>query len=167
MAPSKATVSESPLPKIGNKAPAFTLQDQNGDKHSLKDYQGSVVVLYFYPKAMTPGCTVQACGIRDSEKALKKMGVKVLGVSIDPWARLGKFAERDNLNFTLLSDEDHQIADKFGVWGLKKFMGREFMGLKRTTFIIGKDGKVRHIMEKVNTKTHHDDVLKWIKDNLS
>jgi len=167
MAPSKATVSESPLPKIGNKAPAFTLQDQNGDKHSLKDYQGSVVVLYFYPKAMTPGCTVQACGIRDSEKALKKMGVTVLGVSIDPWARLGKFAERDNLNFTLLSDEDHQIADKFGVWGLKKFMGREFMGLKRTTFIIGKDGKVRHIMEKVNTKTHHDDVLKWIKDNLS
>ncbi len=155
------------LPKIGNKAPAFTLQDQQGDKHSLKDYQGSVVVLYFYPKAMTPGCTVQACGIRDSAKALKKMGVKVLGVSIDPWPRLAKFADRDKLNFTLLSDEDHKIADKYGVWGLKKFMGREFMGLKRTTFIIDGDGSVRHIMEKVNTKTHHDDVMNWIKENLS
>ncbi len=155
------------LPKIGSKAPAFTLQDQNGDKHSLKDYSGSTVVLYFYPKAMTPGCTVQACGIRDSEKTLKKMGVEVLGVSIDAYPRLAKFAERDNLNFTLLSDEDHKVADKYGVWGLKKFMGREFMGLKRTTFIIDKEGKVRYIMEKVNTKTHHDDVMKWIKENLS
>lgn len=155
------------LPKIGNKAPAFTLQDQFGDKHSLKDYQGSVVVLYFYPKAMTPGCTVQACGIRDSAKALKKMDVKVLGVSIDPYPRLAKFAERDKLNFTLLSDEDHKIADKYGVWGLKKFMGREFMGLKRTTFIIDEEGRVRHIMEKVNTKTHHDDVMNWITENLS
>ena len=155
------------LPKIGSKAPAFTLQDQNGDKHSLKDYSGSTVVLYFYPKAMTPGCTVQACGIRDSEKTLKKIGVEVLGVSIDAYPRLTKFAERDNLNFTLLSDEDHKVADKYGVWGLKKFMGREFMGLKRTTFILDKEGKVRYIMEKVNTKTHHDDVMKWIKENLS
>ena len=154
------------LPKIGNKAPAFTLQDQEGNKHSLKDYLGSVVVLYFYPKAMTPGCTVQACGIRDSEKALKKMGVKVLGVSIDPYPRLAKFAERDKLKFTLLSDEDHAIADKYGVWGLKKFMGREFMGLKRSTFIIDDQGKLRYIMEKVNTKTHHDDVMNWIKENL-
>ena len=155
------------LPKIGNSAPAFTLQDQHGDSHSLKDFQGSVVVLYFYPKAMTPGCTVQACGIRDSEKALKKMGVKVLGVSIDAYPRLAKFAERDQLNFTLLSDEDHKVADKYGVWGLKKFMGREFMGLKRTTFIIDGEGRLRHIMEKVNTKTHHEDIMKWIKENLS
>ena len=155
------------LPKIGNKAPAFTLPDQQGKMHSLKDYQGSVVVLYFYPKAMTPGCTVQACGIRDSEKSLKKLGVKVLGVSTDASARLAKFAERDKLNFTLLSDADHALADKYGVWGLKKFMGREFMGLKRTTFIIDKAGKIRHVMDKVNTKTHHDDVMNWIKDNLS
>ena len=105
---------------------------------------------------------MQACVIRDSEKALKKMGVNVLGVSIDAWPRLTKFAERDKLNFTLLSDEDHAVADKYGVWGMKKFMG-----LKRTTFIIDKEGKVRHIMEKVNTKTHHDDVMKWIKENLS
>lgn len=155
------------LPRIGSKAPAFTLADQHGDKHSLKDYLGSPVVLYFYPKAMTPGCTVQACGIRDSEKALKKLDVQVLGVSTDPSARLAKFTDRDGLNFTLLSDEDHAVADKYGVWGLKKFMGREFMGLKRTTFIIDRDGKLRHIMEKVNTKTHHDDVLDWIRENLA
>ncbi len=135
-----------------NKAPAFSLKDQNGDKRIVKDYLGSIVVLYFYPKAMTPGCTVQACGIRDSEKALKKMGVEVLGVSIDPYPRLAKFAERDKLKFALMSDEDHKVADKYGVWGLKKFMGREFMGLKRTSFIIDQDGRLRHIMEKVNTK---------------
>jgi peroxiredoxin Q/BCP len=154
------------LPKIGNRAPAFILQDQNGKKHSLSDYKGKIVVLYFYPKAMTPGCTVQAHGIRDSEKALKKLGVEVLGVSIDPVQRLAKFEERDKLNFTLLSDEDHAIADKYGVWGLKKFMGREYMGINRMTFIIDKDGKLKHIMEKVKTKSHHDDVIAYIKENF-
>jgi peroxiredoxin Q/BCP len=154
------------LPKTGNLAPTFSLEDQHGKKRSLKDYKGKIVVLYFYPKAMTPGCTVQAQGIRDSEKALKKLGVEVLGVSVDPVKRLAKFEERDELNFTLLSDEDHAVADKYGVWGLKKFMGREFMGINRMTFIIGKDGKLKHIMEKVNTKTHHDDVIAYIKDNL-
>ena len=155
------------LPKIGNKAPTFTLKDQQGDNQNLKDYLGSVVVLYFYPKAMTPGCTVQACNIRDSARALRKLDIKVLGVSIDAFPRLAKFVQRDKLNFTLLSDEDHKIADKYGVWGLKKFMGREYMGLKRTTFIIDKEGRLRHIIEKVNTKTHHDDVMNWIKDNLN
>jgi peroxiredoxin Q/BCP len=155
------------LPKIGNKAPTFTLKDQQGDNQNLKDYLGSVVVLYFYPKAMTPGCTVQACGFRDSARALSKLDIKVLGVSIDAFPRLAKFTQRDKLNFTLLSDEDHKIADKYGVWGLKKFMGREYMGLKRMTFIIDKEGRLRHIIEKVNTKTHHDDVMNWIKDNLN
>tara|TARA_R110002110_G_scaffold147129_1_gene337179 strand:- start:2244 stop:2717 length:474 start_codon:yes stop_codon:yes gene_type:complete len=154
------------LPKVGNLAPAFTLEDQDGRKHSLKDYKGKIIVLYFYPKAMTPGCTVQAHGIRDSAKELKKLGVEVLGVSIDPVKRLAKFAERDGLNFTLLSDEDHAVADKYNAWGLKKFMGKEYMGLKRMTFIIGKDGKLKHIMEKVKTKTHHDDVIGYIKENL-
>ncbi len=154
------------LPKIGNMAPAFALEDQNGTKRSLKDYKGKIVVLYFYPKAMTPGCTVQAHGIRDSKKELKKLGVEVLGVSIDATKRLAKFEERDDLNFTLLSDEDHAIADKYGVWGLKKFMGKEYMGINRMTFIIGKDGKLKHIMEKVNTKTHHDDVISYIRENL-
>ena len=154
------------LPKIGNMAPAFTLEDQHGEKRSLKDYKGKIIVLYFYPKAMTPGCTVQAQGLRDSEKALNKLGVEVLGVSIDSAKRLAKFAERDGLNFTLLSDEDHTIADKYGVWGLKKFMGKEYMGINRMTFIIEKDGKLKHIMEKVNTKSHHEDVITYIKENL-
>ena len=153
------------LPKIGNLAPAFTLEDQHGEKHSLKDYKGKIVVLYFYPKAMTPGCTVQACALRDAQKELKKLGIVVLGVSIDAVKRLAKFEERDKLNFTLLSDEDHAVADKYGVWGLKKFMGREYMGLMRMTFIIGKDGRLRHIMEKVKTKTHHDDVIAYVQEH--
>ncbi len=154
------------LPKIGNMAPAFTLEDQYGNQQSLSDYKGKIVVLYFYPKAMTPGCTVQAHGLRDSEKALKNLGVEVLGVSIDSAKRLAKFAERDGLNFTLLSDEDHAIADKYGVWGLKKFMGKEYMGINRMTFIIDKDGKLQHIMEKVKTKSHHEDVINYIKENF-
>lgn len=153
------------LPKIGNLAPAFTLLDQDGNKVSLKQFRGnSNVVLYFYPKAMTPGCTVQACGIRDSKKELAKLDTVVLGVSPDPVARLGRFIEKQDLNFTLLSDEDHAVTEKYGAWGLKKFMGREFMGVLRSTYIIGKDGRLKHIMDKVKTKTHHDDVIALIKD---
>ena len=113
---------------------------------------------------MTPGCTVQACSIRDSQKVFAKEGIVVLGVSPDAPERLKKFEARDMLNFTLLSDADHAVAEKYGVWGLKKFMGREFMGILRTTFIIGKDGKLKYIMDKVNTKTHHDDVLSMIHE---
>ena len=146
--------------KVGNKAPAFTLKDQDGNKVSLKDFNGKKnVVLYFYPKAMTPGCTVQACGLRDSNKQLAKLDAVALGVSPDPVERLKKFEDKQDLNFTLLSDEDHAIAEKYGVWGLKKFMGKEFMGIIRTTFVIDKDGRIQHIMDKVKTKTHHDDVL--------
>jgi peroxiredoxin Q/BCP len=153
------------FPKVGNLAPAFTLPDQDGGKVSLKQFRGKQnVVLYFYPKAMTPGCTTQACGIRDSKKALARLDTVVLGVSPDPVPRLGKFIEKQDLNFTLLSDEDHAVAEKYGAWGLKKFMGREFMGVLRTTFIIGKDGRLKHVMEKVNTKTHHDDVMAVIRD---
>ncbi len=153
------------FPKVGNMAPAFTLLDQDGNKVSLKDFKGAKnVVLYFYPKAMTPGCTVQACGIRDSKKQLAKLDTVVLGVSPDPVARLGKFIDKQDLNFTLLSDEDHAITEKYGAWGLKKFMGREFMGVLRTTFIIGKDGRLKHIMDKVKTKSHHDDVIALIKE---
>jgi peroxiredoxin Q/BCP len=153
------------LPKIGNLAPAFTLLDQDGNKVSLKQFRdNSNVVLYFYPKAMTPGCTVQACGIRDSKKELAKLNTVVLGVSPDPVARLGRFIEKQDLNFTLLSDEDHAVTEKYGAWGLKKFMGREFMGVLRSTYIIGKDGRLKHIMDKVKTKTHHDDVIALIKD---
>ncbi|MEX2469355.1 MAG: thioredoxin-dependent thiol peroxidase [Pseudohongiellaceae bacterium] len=150
--------------KTGNKAPAFTLKDQSGDKVSLKDFKGrNNVVLYFYPKAMTPGCTVQACGLRDSSKELARYDAVALGVSPDPVERLKKFEDKHDLNFTLLSDEDHAIAEKYGVWGLKKFMGREFMGILRTTFIIDKEGRLVHIMDKVKTKTHHDDVIGVLK----
>ena len=155
------------LPKIGNLAPVFTLKDQNGDKVSLKDFRGkSNVVVYFYPKAMTPGCTVQACGIRDYKKEFKKANTVVLAISPDAPERLARFADRDSLNFTLLSDEDHKIADKYGSWGPKKFMGREYDGILRQTFIIDTDGRLREVMAKVKTKTHHDDVLNYIKENL-
>ena len=148
------------FPKVGNVGPQFSLKDQNGKTVSLKQFKGThTVILYFYPKAMTPGCTVQACGLRDAAPQLKKRDVVALGVSPDPVARLAKFMERDGLNFTLLSDEDHAIADKYGAWGPKKFMGREFDGILRTTFIIGKDGRLKAVMDKVKTKSHHDDVL--------
>lgn len=155
------------FPEIGKTAPAFTLPNQHNEKIKLSSFKGNKnVVVYFYPKAMTPGCTVQACGIRDSEKAFKKLDTVVLAVSPDPVAKLAKFEEKEKLNFDLLSDEDHSIAEKYGAWGLKKFMGREYMGILRTTFIIGKDGKLKHIIDKVKTKTHHDDVAAWIKSEL-
>ena len=153
------------FPKIGNLAPAFTQPDQDGRKVSLKEFRDkSNVVLYFYPKAMTPGCTVQACGLRDSAAELKKLKTVVLGVSPDPVARLGKFIDKEGLNFTLLSDEEHAVAEKYGAWGLKKFMGKEFMGILRTTFVIGRDGRLRHVMEQVKTKSHHDDVIAVIRE---
>lgn len=155
------------FPKVGLIAPGFTLLNQDGKSVALTDFREKVnVVLYFYPKAMTPGCTVQACGIRDSKRKLSIRETVVLGISTDPVKRLMKFLEKEKLNFDLLSDEGHKVADQYGVWGLKKFMGREYMGLKRMTFIIGKDGKLKHIMEKVKTKTHHDDLLSLL-DNIA
>ena len=155
------------FPKIGNLAPAFTLLDHNESKIRLTDFRNkNNVVLYFYPKAMTPGCTTQACGLRDSKSVLTKLKTVAIGVSPDAPARLKKFTERDSLNFRLLSDEGHDIADKYGVWGLKNFMGREFMGILRTTFIIGKDGRLKHIIKKVNTKSHHQDVVEYIRNKL-
>ncbi|PIP89370.1 MAG: thioredoxin-dependent thiol peroxidase [Bdellovibrionales bacterium CG12_big_fil_rev_8_21_14_0_65_38_15] len=153
--------------KINSAAPAFSLVNQDAQKVSLKDYKGKKnVILYFYPKAMTPGCTTQACGLRDSKKKLVTADSVVLGVSPDAPDKLTKFIAKEKLNFDLLSDPDHKIADKYGAWGPKKFMGKEYDGILRSTFIIGKDGKLKHIMAKVNTKTHHDDVLNWIKENL-
>ena len=150
----------------GAVAPEFSLEDQNGQQVSLSQFRGQVVVVYFYPKAMTPGCTVQACALRDAEADLAKAGVVVLGISPDAAKRLKKFEERDELNFTLLSDEDHAVADLFGVWGLKKFMGREYDGIHRMTSIIDKEGNIAHTMTKVKTKSHHEDVLNWISKNL-
>jgi len=155
------------LPKVGLITPVFTLLNQDGKSVALTDFREKVnVVLYFYPKAMTPGCTVQACGIRDSKRKLSIRETVVLGISTDPVKQLMKFREKEKLNFDLLSDEDHKVADQYSAWGLKKFMGREYMGLKRMTFIIGKDGKLKHIMEKVKTKTHHDELLSLL-DNIA
>jgi peroxiredoxin Q/BCP len=160
-------MSDRTYPKIGNMAPAFSLLNEDSEKVSSKDFKGKKnIVLYFYPKAMTPGCTTQACAIRDFKKEFDKLDTVVLGVSPDAPERLVKFIEKQKLNFTLLSDEDHAIADKYGCWGMKKFMGKEYMGLIRTTYIIGKDGRLKHIMDKFKTKTHHDDVLAWLKENL-
>ena len=152
------------FPPLDQIAPQFTTTNQDSETVSLADYKGKKVVLYFYPKAMTPGCTVQACGLRDSKKELAKLDAVALGLSPDPVKRLAKFEEKESLNFDLLADEDHAIADKYGVWDLKKFMGREYMGIVRSTFIIDKNGRLAHIMAKVKTKTHHDDVLELLKD---
>ncbi|WP_372748902.1 thioredoxin-dependent thiol peroxidase [Litorivivens sp.] len=155
------------FPKVGNLAPAFSLKDQDGNKVSLKDFRDKKnVVLYFYPRAMTPGCTTQACGLRDTEAELAKRDCVVLGVSFDPVAKLKKFQEKYDLNFTLLSDEDHAVIDKYGCWQLKKFMGKENMGTVRTTFIIGKDGRLKYILDKFKTKTHHEDLVAWVEQNL-
>ena len=154
-------------PEMGQKAPPFSLLDQNGKSVSLSDFVNKqTVVVYFYPKAMTPGCTTQACGIRDTRDVYAASDVTVLALSPDPVARLKKFEDKHALNFTLLADEDHAVADSYGVWGLKKFMGREYDGIHRMTFIIGKDGLIKHVMKKVKTKSHHDDVLQWITENL-
>ncbi len=152
-----------PFPTTGTLAPDFRLPDQNGTPVSLKDLRGRHVLVYFYPKAMTQGCTVQACGLRDVASELEALNTVVLAISPDPVARLKKFAERDALPFTLLSDESHAVAEQYGVWGLKKFMGREFMGILRTSFLINPDGRLVHVMDKVTTKTHHSDVLALLR----
>lgn len=145
---------------VGRMAPAFTLVNHQGEKVSLKDFRGEKnVVVYFYPKAMTPGCTVQAQGIRDCKRQFSSKKAVVLGISPDAPSRLEKFREKEGLNFDLLSDEDHAVAEKYGVWAKKKNYGKEYMGIVRTTFVVGKDGKIKHIMDKVKTKSHHDDVL--------
>ena len=150
------------FPPLDQLAPQFTTTDQNGEEVSLADFKGKKVVLYFYPKASTPGCTVQACAIRDHKADFEKANTVVLGISPDATKRLTNFTAKQELNFPLLSDEDNSIAESYGVWALKKFMGKEYVGIHRVTFIIDEEGILRHIMEKVKTKTHHDDVLEII-----
>ncbi len=151
--------------QAGDKAPEFTLPDQNGDEVSLNSLKGKKVLVYFYPKAMTPGCTVQAQGLRDIQGELKKQNVVVLGISPDAVKRLPKFIEKENLNFTLLSDEDHAVADAFGVWGLKKFMGKEYDGIHRISFLIDEKGTVERVFNKFKTKEHHIVVLDYLSQN--
>ena len=153
---------------VGDKAPLFTLQNQHDEPVSLTDFKDNkFVVVYFYPKASTPGCTVQACGLRDIHAELAQLNVAVLGLSPDSPKRLANFTDKQQLNFTLLADEDHAVAEQFGVWQLKKFMGKEFMGVLRTTFVIDNNGVIVHVMDDVKTKTHHDDLIAVIKHLLS
>ncbi|KFZ32027.1 bacterioferritin comigratory protein [Pseudidiomarina salinarum] len=151
--------------KTGDKAPAFELPDAHNQPVALQDLlkQGQVLV-YFYPKAMTPGCTVQAQQLRDHQPELTGRNVITVGISPDAPARLAKFTERDELNFTLLGDEDHKIAEAFGVWGPKKFMGKEYDGIHRISFLINQDGTVAKVFDKFKTKDHHQVVLDALSD---
>lgn len=145
--------------KEGQKAPAFKLTADDGSNVSLKDLKGKTVILYFYPKANTSGCTVQACEFRDNQPAFTKKGAVILGVSPDPVKNLVKFRDKYELSFPLLSDEDHAVAEAYGVWGEKSLYGRKYMGILRTTFVIGPDGKIEKIFEKVKVKDHAQAVL--------
>jgi thioredoxin-dependent peroxiredoxin len=143
----------------GEQAPDFTLTSDAGDQVSLSDFRGKPVVLYFYPKDDTPGCTTQACGIRDSYAEFESAGAVVLGVSPDGAAKHVKFKEKYDLPFTLLADPEHEVAERYGVWGEKKYMGRTYLGVSRTTFLIAADGTVSRVMHDVKPATHADDVL--------
>ena len=147
------------MPKEGSAAPNFAAKDANGETVRLKDLRGQKVVLYFYPKDDTPGCTKEACSFRDAFADFKKRDIKVLGVSLDSEASHKKFAAKYKLPFTLLADPDHSIADAYGVYGEKKFMGRTYLGVKRVTFLIDEKGKVKKVFEKVKPEEHARDVL--------
>jgi peroxiredoxin Q/BCP len=146
--------------QAGDKAPAFTLPDQSGEKVKLSDFKGETVVLYFYPRADTPGCTTQACGVRDRRAEYEKAGARVIGVSPDEVKAIDKFAGKFDLDFTLLADADHAVAEKYGTWVEKSMYGKKYMGVQRATFIVGPDGKIAKVFPKVSPKTHDDVVLK-------
>ena len=148
----------------GDAAPDFTLPDQDGEPTSLSDLRGRPVVLYFYPKASTPGCTTQACGVRDHLPAYEEANAVVLGVSPDPVKKVKKFHDDEGLNFTLLADEDHAVAEQYGVWAEKSMYGRTYWGVVRSTFVIDGEGVVRHVIPKVTPKTHDEQVLAALKD---
>ena len=149
--------------ETGEKAPQFTLPDQDGNEVSLSDFAGKTVVLYFYPKADTPGCTTQACGVRDHLPNYAEAGAVVIGVSPDPVGRVKRFADRFGLDFTLLGDEDHAVCDAYGVWAEKSMYGRRFWGAQRATFVIDGGGHVAHVIPRVSPSTHDDEVLKVLE----
>ncbi len=145
--------------KEGSKAPAFKSLDQDGKTVSLADFKGKKVILYFYPKDDTPGCTAQACNLKDNYKALLKKGFEIVGISVDSVASHKKFQDKFQLPFPLISDEDKKIVDKYNLWGEKKFMGRTYMGTTRTTFLIDEAGIIKKIIAKPDTKNHTEEIL--------
>ena len=145
--------------QAGSPAPEFSLFDENEQTHQLKDYRGQTVVLYFYPKDDTPGCTTEACNFRDDYSAYQEAGVVILGVSPDTPKKHTKFIAKYELPFTLLADTDHQVCELYGVWGLKKFMGREYEGVHRTTFLIDPEGVIQKVFENVKPANHSAEIL--------
>lgn len=148
---------------VGGIAPSFTLLDQQEQAVSLSQFAGKKVLVYFYPKALTPGCTTQACGLRDSQSELAELNTVVLGISPDLPKKLAQFAEKKSLNFTLLSDPDHQVADAFGVWGEKKFMGKTYDGIHRISFLVNEKGVIEAVFDKFKTSEHHQVVVDFLK----
>ncbi|OQD42957.1 thioredoxin-dependent thiol peroxidase [Croceivirga radicis] len=146
--------------KVGDKVPDFSAVDQDGNTVKLSDYVGKKLVVFFYPKASTPGCTAEACNLRDNYKALREQGFELLGVSADSQKRQANFKNKYEFPFPLLADEDHTVINAFGVWGPKKFMGREYDGIHRTTFLINEEGIVDEVISKVKTKEHAAQILK-------
>ncbi len=146
----------------GDTAPDFTLDDQRGNTVTLSDLRGETVVLYFYPRADTPGCTTQACGVRDHSADYDAAGVRVIGVSPDEVSAVAEFADKFDLEFTLLADPDHAVAESYGTWVEKSMYGKKYMGVQRATFIIGADGEIAHVIPKASPKTHDEQVLKLL-----
>jgi peroxiredoxin Q/BCP len=151
------------IQKEGQKAPEFTAKDQDGNELSLRDFIGRKVVLYFYPKDDTPGCTKEACAFRDNFPNFKKIDAVVLGVSVDGQKAHRKFADKFELPFTLLVDDEKKIVEAYGVWGLKKFMGKEYMGTNRVTYLIDEQGVIEKVWPKVKPETHAAEVLDWLQ----
>ena len=149
--------------EAGTQAPQFELYDENGKLHKLSDFSGQTVVIYFYPKDDTPGCTKEACSFRDNYKVFRDAGVEVIGISPDAVKSHKKFSEKYDLPFILLSDPDHKTCEAYGVWGLKKSFGREYYGIFRTTFIIGPNGRVKYVFKRVKPSEHSEEVLQVVK----
>lgn len=152
---------------VGKKAPDFTLNNERGEQVSLEQYKGKYVVLYFYPKDMTPGCTTQACDFRDAHEDFSSLNAVILGVSMDDANRHTKFIEKHGLPFSLLVDENHAVSEKYGVWVLKKMYGKEFMGIERSTFLIDPEGIVKKEWRKVKVKNHIEEVLETIRQEAN
>jgi thioredoxin-dependent peroxiredoxin len=153
--------------ELGNQAPDFELLASNGEKVKLSDFKGKNIVLYFYPKDMTPGCTTQACDFRDFHQNFAELDCIIIGISPDPIEKHEKFIDKYNLPFLLLFDEDHRVSDLYEVWKLKKNFGKEYMGIERSTFVIDKEGKIAKEWRKVKVKGHVEEALQYVKENLS
>ncbi|MEJ2543856.1 MAG: thioredoxin-dependent thiol peroxidase [Calditrichaceae bacterium] len=150
--------------KVGQSVPQFSLPDQSGENHNINDYKGKWVILYFYPKDLTPGCTTEACNFQDALPDFNSIDAVIFGISKDSVSKHKKFAEKYNLQFSLLSDENNDICEQFGVWQKKSMYGKEYMGIVRSTFLVNPEGKIAKVYPKVNVKEHHAEILNDLKE---